>query len=259
MLIVLFLWGAFLRKQNSLLALLITMSFAEAVSAGPIKVDTLKYGVVIEGSRIIYPSESTGSVLPVENPQAYPVLVQTKIYTEKKDKSAPFFVTPPLFRLDSGKRHSLRITKTADNFPPDKESLFWVCVKGIPPKADDLWAGKQDSTGTNHDVGVLLNISIDNCIKLIVRPNKLEGNPLDYASRISWRKSGNELIGYNKSAFYINLSTVSFNGVRLTPDYIPPGGERKFLIEGKSADTGTVTWNVIDDYGAVSKDFSDKI
>lgn len=249
-----------MRKRNFLLDLLIAMSLTGTVNAGQIKVDTLKYGVVIEGSRIIYRSDSTGSVLPVENPQTYPVLVQTKVLTEKKDKSAPFFVSPPLFRLDSGKRYSLRIAKTGDSFPQDKESLFWVCVKGIPPKADDLWAGKQDNAGANRDVGVLLNISIDNCIKLIVRPNKLEGNSLDHANQLLWRKSGNELIGYNKSAFYINLSTLSFNGVKLTPDYIPPGGERRFMLEGKGGDdTGTVTWNVIDDYGAVSKDFTNKI
>lgn len=248
-----------MRKQKSLLALLMTTSLVGAVSAGQIKVDTLKYGVVIESSRIIYPSDSTGSVLPVENPQSYPVLVQTKVLTEKKDKSAPFFVTPPLFRLDSGKRYSLRITKTGDNFPQDKESLFWVCVKGIPPKADDLWADKKGSASSNNDIGVMLNISIDNCIKLILRPDKLEGRPMDYAKLVSWRKSGNELVGYNKSAFYMNLGSVSFNGMKLTPDYIPPGGERRFLLESSVANTGTVTWNVIDDYGALSTDFSSKI
>ncbi|OPW90939.1 molecular chaperone [Citrobacter sp. A316] len=83
---------------------------------------------------------------------------------------------------------------------------------------------------------------------------------MDHANQLLWRKSGNELIGYNKSAFYINLSTLSFNGVKLTPDYIPPGGERRFMLERKGGDdTGTVTWNVIDDYGAVSKDFTNKI
>lgn len=248
-----------MRKQNSLSALLMTMSLTGAVSAGQIKVDTLKYGVVLESSRIIYPSDSAGSVLPVENSQSYPVLVQTKILTEKKDKSAPFFVTPPLFRLDSGKRYSLRITKTGDNFPEDKESLFWVCVKGIPPKADDLWADKKEIAGSNNNIGVMLNISIDNCIKLILRPDKLEGRPMDYANLISWRKSGNELVGYNKSAFYMNLGSVSFNGMKLMPDYIPPGEERRFLLENSVANTGTVTWNVIDDYGAMSTDFSSKI
>ncbi|EAX6827628.1 molecular chaperone [Salmonella enterica] len=248
-----------MRKQNSLLALLMTMSLVGGGNAGQIKVDALKYGVVIESSRIIYPSDSTGSVLPVENPQSYPVLVQTKILTEQKDKSAPFFVSPPLFRLDSGKRYSLRITKTGDDFPQDKERLFWICVKGIPPKADDLWAEKKGHDSSNKDIGVMLNISIDNCIKLILRPDKLEGRPLDYANQISWKKSGNELIGYNKSAFYMNLGSVSFNGMKLTPDYIPPGGERRFPLESSVANSGTVTWNVIDDYGAMSTDFSIKI
>lgn len=246
-------------KRNFFLVLFATTFLGLPVNAEQIKIDTLKYGVVIEGSRIIYPSDATSTVLPIENPQTYPVLVQTKIFTEKKDISASFFVSPPLFRLDSGKRYSLRITRTGENFPLDKESLYWVCVKGIPPKADDLWAERTGGAGTERDIGVLLNISIDNCIKLIFRPNQLNGSVLDYASQISWKKSGNELIGYNNSAFYINIGAVSFNGMKLTPDYIPPQDERRFTLGASTATNGTVTWNVIDDYGAISTNFSKRI
>ncbi|TQN75904.1 UNVERIFIED_ORG: P pilus assembly chaperone PapD [Citrobacter freundii] len=230
-----------------------------SANAEQIKVDTLKYGVVIEGSRVIYPSNSTGETLVVVNPQTYPVLVQTKILSENKDKKAPFFVTPPLFRLDGTQRYSLRITKTGE-VEENKESLYWACVKGIPPKADDLWAKDvNDNSQSNGGIGVKLNISIDNCIKLIVRPKNLKNNMLEHAENIVWHKSGKDLIARNNSSFYMNIGSLEFNGVKLTPSYIPPEGERRFTLNDKSDTKGVVAWSVIDDYGALSKTYSKKL
>jgi P pilus assembly chaperone PapD len=233
--------------------------FGRGGYAEEVKVDTLKYGVVIESSRVVYPSNSSGETLVVVNPQAYPILVQTKVVSESKDKKAPFFVTPPLFRLDSAQRYSLRITKTG-NIPEDKESLYWICVKGIPPKADDLWAKDMlDNTESHRGVGVKLNISIDNCIKLITRPGKINNNMLEHAGNIIWRRDGKDLIASNNSLFYINIGSLEFNGIRLIPDYIPPKGERRFTLKDKVGSNGMVTWRVIDDYGALSKAYSKKI
>lgn len=240
--------------------LVIAILLCPTIYAKSVLVDGVKYGVMIESSRIIYPLQSSGTTLSVVNPQTYPVLVQTRIVNEEKSNIAPFFVTPPLFRLDAGQKYSLQVTKTGGNFPEDKESLLWACVKGIPPKVDDLWADdKNKNTTERKDIGVRLNISIDNCIKFIVRPPKLKGSSTDYAGEISWRISGGGLIAQNKSPFYMNIGEIYFNDIRLPAAYIAPWGEQKFLLQKNHASMGSVTWNVIDDYGTLSQTFSSKI
>ncbi|NPE97657.1 Dr fimbrial biogenesis chaperone DraB, partial [Escherichia coli] len=69
--------------------------------------------------------------------QDYPMLVQSEVLSEDQKSPAPFVVTPPLFRLDGQQSSRLRIVRTGGEFPSDRESLQWICVKGIPPKEDD--------------------------------------------------------------------------------------------------------------------------
>ncbi|EAX6859898.1 molecular chaperone [Salmonella enterica subsp. enterica serovar Muenchen] len=245
--------------RNKYHFMLITLLCLSA-NAETIKMDGLKYGVTIESSRVIYPLNGPGVSLSVVNPQNYPVLVQTRILTEEKGEAGPFFVTPPLFRLDAGQRHTLRVNQTGGNFPQDRESLLWACVKGIPPKADDLWADNNAvKEGEEKDIGIRLNISIDNCIKFIVRPEKITGNLADSARDILWTISDGALVAYNSSAFYMNIGKLSFNGVDFVPDYIPPRGQRRFRLKNTPPKSGTVSWNIIDDYGAFSQIHSAKV
>ena len=216
-----------------------------------IKAEGMKYGVTIESSRIIYPLNSRGVSVSVFNPQAYPILVNSRVLDEERKKTEQFFVTPPLFRLDAEQKYTLRVTHTGEGFPDDRESLFWYCSKGIPPKADDLWV---DDNGTvkneAQNIGITINVSIDNCIKLIVRPEKLERDSLT-ASKISWKIVDGKLIGYNPTSFYINLGKVMFNGEELRTDYIPPKGEKAFPLSRGTPKTGNVIWREIDDYGSL--------
>jgi P pilus assembly chaperone PapD len=116
-----------------------------------------------------------------------------------------------------------------------------------------------DNTKLHGGVGVKLNISIDNCIKLIARPEKINNNMLEYAGNIIWRRDGKDLVASNNSSFYMNIGSLEFDGIRLIPDYIPPKGERRFALKDKADISGIVTWRVIDDYGALSKAYSKKI
>ena len=82
---------------------------------------------------------------------------------------APFTVTPPLFRLNGGKENTLRVVKTAQALPEDRESVFWLSVKTVPPEAE----GKG-----NH-----LQIAVRTRIKLFYRPASLVGLPEEAAKR----------------------------------------------------------------------------
>lgn len=106
-------------------------------------------------------------------------------------------MTPPLFRLNGGKENTLRVVKTAQALPEDRESVFWLSVKTVPPEAE----GKG-----NH-----LQIAVRTRIKLFYRPASLVGLPEEAAKKVRWERSGNTLKAINDS-YYLSFSTVSVAG-----------------------------------------------
>ncbi|MFM5567314.1 fimbria/pilus periplasmic chaperone [Aeromonas veronii] len=207
-----------------------------------------EFSVVLGASRIIYTPGSKGAVLPVLNEQRYPMLVQTLITPEKEGGHSPsgrFSAVPPLFRLDGNQRAKIRIAHTGGEFPSDRESLYWVCVKGIPPSGDDNWAGDQNPTRATLRV----QMAINNCIKLLVRPKELGGqDPLIMAERLTWRVDSKGLTAVNPTPFYINLSALTV-GDKAVEDlrHIAPFASHTFALpKGVS---GEVQWRAISDLG----------
>ncbi|EMS7100757.1 fimbria/pilus periplasmic chaperone, partial [Yersinia enterocolitica] len=121
-----------------------------------------EFSVKVGETRAIYPLSSVkGISLSMVNPQDYPILVQTQIKDEDKHSSAPFVVTPPLFRLDAGMQGRVRVIRTGGNFPQDRESLQWLCLSGIPPKEGDMWDnGRHDNKKETQDVNLDVRLSI---------------------------------------------------------------------------------------------------
>ena len=237
------------------------LSFISAVvnaSSSNMAISSKQYGVTLGGSRVIYPLDANGVMVSVNNPQEYPVLIQARVLNENKSgEGTPFVVTPPLFRLDSKQQSSLRITQTGGSYPHDKESLLWLCVKGIPPKDSDLWAENHESKKSSvADVGVSLRIAIDNCIKFMVRPNELKGNPSQFAGELKWKIEGHKLIAENPTPFYMNLGKITFDGKDLQPHYIPPKDKWSFELPKVSSSKNGVTWQVINDQGGLGAEYN---
>ncbi|EDS3841758.1 fimbria/pilus periplasmic chaperone [Citrobacter portucalensis] len=211
-----------------------------------------EFGVKLSATRVIYAPDSVGQTLSISSPQDYPMLVQSRVFAEDMKSKAPFVVTPPLFRLDGQQQTNLRIVRTGGDFAKDRESLQWLCVKGIPPKADDLWAKDKEGKSTvNKTISLNLQVSVDNCIKLFVRPESIKGHPDDVASSLSWFRQGTRLKAVNDTPFYMNLSSLKVGGVDI-PDvhYISPFSSYTFSLP-KSV-SGKVSWTIVTDYGGVS-------
>lgn len=216
--------------------------------------NTQSFSVKLGASRVIYDPASNGATLTVTNPQNYPMLVQSQIFAEDMKNKAPFVVTPPLMRLDGQQQSRLRIIRAGGAFAEDRESLQWLCVKGIPPKADDEWA-KSEGSDSAKKVSLNLQVSINNCIKLLVRPASVKGSPDDAAALITWKMHEGKLEGTNNSAFYMNLSSLIVGGKEVSSaGYIPPFSSKKFEPLNKSAG-GRVQWKVINDYGGESRSY----
>lgn len=207
-------------------------------------------GVGLSVTRVIYPPGSRGVTLRVDNPADHPFLVKSTVLDENRHGGAAFIVTPPLFRLDSGQRNTLTITRTGGNYPADRESMNWLCVQSVSPEADSVWAGGNKDGAGRDKVSASIRLLPSSCIKLLVRPEVVQGNPADVADKVSWRISGKTVTASNPTPFYMNISQLSFNGKKIKMDrsYIPPFSEEKFPLSGNEI-KGTVKWTVIGDYG----------
>lgn len=224
------------------------------ISNGDVKFESEVFSLHLGATRLIYDPASLGASLLVVNEQDYPMLVQSVVLSEDRKKSAPFVVTPPLFRLDSMQSSRLKIIRTGGEFPSDSEALQWVCVKGIPPSDGGRWTGVNNKK--EMKTGMRVKLSINNCIKLIVRPSSLVGNPEDVAGKLEWKKSGNKIVGVNPTPFYMNMSSLSVGGVEIkSPGYIPPFSSRDFNTPNGKNGKIDMRWRVITDYGGASQEF----
>ncbi|EAN5736088.1 molecular chaperone [Salmonella enterica] len=228
------------------IACLICFSYsALALAAG--NFSTQSSGVDLDATRVIYPLNRKSVSLSVKNSHDFPVLVKSSVWDETLKKEVPFIITPPLFRLDGGQRNALIITRIGGDFPSDRESMNWICVQGIPPESDSAWAG---GTG-KRPVSMSIRVIVSSCIKLFVRPDSVNGNPVDMADKVSWKVSGKTITAVNPTPFYMNVSSLTFNGVKLNiaRSYIPPLAEEKISLPSGTATRGTLKWEVIGDYG----------
>ncbi|UMS29252.1 chaperone protein AfaB [Escherichia coli] len=212
------------------------------------------FSLHLGATRVIYNPNLTGATLSVINDQNYPILVQSEVLAEDRKSHAPFIVTPPLFRLDGGQSSHLRIIRTSGEFPSDRETLQWVCVKGIPPKEGDKWAEVDKDKKTDNKMSMQVQLSVKNCIKLFFRPSSVKGHSDVAASQIAWQRSGEKLKGTNSTPFYINLSELTIGGWKVKEHlYISPFSSVDYdLPVGAS---GKVQWRVINDYGGKSNLF----
>ena len=91
-------------------------------------------GISLGGTRLVFDGNKRETSITVINSDKHAWLIQSWI--DRIDDVAtdvPFLVTPPLFRLNEEQNNLLRIVRTSDNLPADKESMYWLNVKSIPP------------------------------------------------------------------------------------------------------------------------------
>ncbi|HBC1707608.1 TPA: fimbria/pilus periplasmic chaperone [Escherichia coli] len=249
------------RKLISLAAVLGMATFtfyAQAAEDKKTEVSAKTFSLHLGASRVIYNLESGGSTLTVINDQDYPMLVQSEVFTEDRKGRAPFVITPPLFRLDGGQSSRLRIVRTGGDFPSDRETLQWVCVRGVPPKDGDKWAEDNRKNKADNRVSMQVQLSVSSCIKLFVRPTAVKDKSDIASGLVTWQRTGGKLKGTNSTPFYINLADLTVGGheVKDRP-YIAPFSSAEYELPAGA--TGKVQWKVINDYGGKSKLFEAEV
>jgi chaperone protein EcpD len=204
-------------------------------------------GVVLNGTRFIYPAEAREMTVQVENVGDAPALVQAWIDTGDADKGpddseAPFVVTPPVSRVDPKRSQALRVMFSGSPLPQDRESVFWLNVLDVPPAPDAASGGPES----------FLQVAFRSRVKLFYRPANLEGTANQAPATLRWTREGGQLRVVNPSPYHVTLVEVHVveNGVERqaedTATMLAP-------LQGKSFTGATsadkVRFSTINDYG----------
>lgn len=202
--------------------------------------------VQIESSRVIYPSDVKSAALVIRNASAKPYLVQSWLDGEKKgeDKSSLMIVTPPLLKLQPNQAATLRFIYSGHGLPLDRESMLWVNVQEIPPRA----------TQSN-----VMQLAIRTRMKLFYRPASLKISLEEAVAKIrtEYVKGGVNII--NPGPLHITFSAITMKDNqgklrKITPTMLLP-----FTREFIALPTGATLqkFSYINDYGGViDSDFS---
>ncbi|MEY0232488.1 fimbrial biogenesis chaperone [Providencia manganoxydans] len=201
-----------------------------------ILINTANAGVIIGGTRVIYPEGSKDVSISVENPDKIPYLIQSWIENSQGDKQSDFTITPPLFRLNQEKTNALRIFLTDNKLPNNKETLFWLNIKTIPA-----------TERTENS----LQIAFKTQMKLIYRPTLIKNvNFIEEQKKLKWSKNGNQITVNNQTPYYMNFQSISFNGKKIEDvSYAAPFTSTSFKVNDASVH-GTIKWEIINDYGS---------
>lgn len=164
-------------------------------------------GVVITGTRVVFPAEQREVSVRLENSGTTPSLVQAWIDDGKDSKEAPgestvpFVIRPPIFRMDGGRSQLLRISHTGEPMPADRESVYFLNVLAVPGTRVE----KTDSAE--------LNVVVRTRMKLFYRPKALSAaGAAKAASQLQWSvskdASGWVLNASNPTPYHVSVTAI---------------------------------------------------
>ncbi|TBL66090.1 molecular chaperone [Hafnia alvei] len=206
-------------------------AFSAAADAG---------GVVLSATRVVYDAKNKETSISIKNRNVDQYfLVQSWIDDNHGNKKVPFTITPPLFRLSADKENMLRIIKTAGDVPDDRESVFYINVKAIPPVPDD--AAAQNT----------LQVAIKTRIKLFYRPKGLPGKPEESYQQLQWSIQGNDLVVNNPTPYSVSFNEISVGGKDVKEiNMVEAKSESRYPIS--AGQRGKISFTAINDFGGIS-------
>jgi chaperone protein EcpD len=163
--------------------------------------------VTISGTRVVYPLNEREVTVKLDNDSRDPALVQ--VWMDDGNASAkpgeikvPFVITPPIFRMNPKKSQTLRVMYSGEPLPTDRESVYWLNVLDIPPKA---------SGAANANT---LQFAFRTRVKVFVRPPRLAGTPEEAPAQLSWKLvpaadgHGQAVSVSNPTPYFVSFSEV---------------------------------------------------
>ncbi|POT57251.1 hypothetical protein C3432_17725 [Citrobacter amalonaticus] len=202
--------------------------------------------VVINTTRVVYKESAKEVNVRLTNEGKRPLLVQSWLDDGRATESPenidlPFMISPPVSRIDAKKGQTLRISKMDASLPKDRESIYYLNVLEVPPKAKDQNAGNNK-----------LQLAFRTRIKMFYRPTALTVKPQDAAGKVEWRAENGALVAKNNSPYYLtfNMMKVGNNGAK--SGMVAPFATETFAFDNKAfkpSAGASLTYSYISDYG----------
>lgn len=199
-------------------------------------------GVSLDRTRLIITEKDASSSANLSNTSPdIPFLAQSWVEDEKGNKiTSPLIVLPPLQRINGGQKGIARVTKTADidKLPKDRESLFYLNVREIPPKPE------KPNT---------LQLAMQSRIKLFYRPAsvipKMKGDI--WQDQVVFHKNAGQMTAQNPTPYYVTiLNLTKDDGQKITrfPGImIAPRSSQQFAITDPNVSQFSMMF--VNDYG----------
>ncbi|MBE4916847.1 molecular chaperone [Enterobacter cloacae complex sp. P4RS] len=208
--------------------------------------------LTLNADRLVYNAKDGDASVTVHSDESRAYLVQAWVDDgdNQTQKKLPFVTTPPLFRLAPKSDNVIRVLYTGNGLPQDRESLFWLNVKGVPGLSDD------ESQIENRMV-----IAINNRIKLFFRPEGLQGSSVDAIQKLTWTHNGKIVKVQNNTAFYAVLGSIQIGSENIKVDVvknntvIPPYGYQTYEMKNNVSPQTMVAWDGITEFGGTTEKF----
>lgn len=193
--------------------------------AGMLLCTAAQSSVVMTGSRVVYPASAKEVSVQLTNNDSWPAAVQIwlddgDINSTPQTATAPFFATPPLFRLAAKTGQTVRLRYTGQPAPTDRESLWWLNFMQIPPVSEHEKQANQ------------LLVMMRNRVKVLYRPPGLVGSPQEMAETTRTGIGKGRLWLRNDSGYYLSMSRLAVSG----------GGKQQIVMGETIAPWSTVSW-----------------
>ena len=153
-------------------------------------------GVSLDRTRIIITEKESSSSANLSNTSPdIPFLAQSWVEDAEGHKiTSPLMVLPPLQRINGGQKGIARVTKTGavNSLPQDRESLFYLNVREIPPKPN-----KPN----------MLQLAMQSRIKLFYRPAAIIPTSKNeiWQNQVVFQKSGSTMTVQNPTPYYVTI------------------------------------------------------
>ncbi|ENF3519626.1 molecular chaperone [Escherichia coli] len=207
-------------------------------------------GLGLDVTRVIFQSTDKSVSLRANNTSSKDIWLLRSWITDYHNESdnTPFFITPPIIRINQKESIQLRINKLldADSLPNDRESVFSVNVMGIPPE------DKSQNGGS-------IKIAVNTKIKLFYRPEKINDKKRvsNLFKDLKIKKFNGGIEVENPTPYFATLDKIKVNG-RLIKDgdyMISPFSSLKISVK----DAHTFTYQLINDFGGWSNPVSTQL
>ena len=221
--------------------------------------------VGVDGTRVIYGAQDREVSVRLTNENTVPALVQVWVdagdeLAAPEEADVPFALVPPIFRMGPGRSQVVRLRYTREPLPLDRETLYWFNALEVPSGS----AGAKD--------GNTLQLAFRTRLKLIFRPVALSGGAATAFKQLKWTwvadggGTGAALQVFNPSPYYVNFARIGLKidgGGKLNEGgMVAPRDKAMFRLDARKlpaqlGDTVKVSFDVIDDYGAVREQEAD--